>query len=91
MGAVGEEVELHHTDPKQLRHKFEHAFVAGHEQAATEAVLKRDHVREADKEKIKYYGIDVEATKKALRSGKTKGRARHLITQLASNTYPMGR
>ena len=45
MDEAGEEVELQQTDPKQLRQKLERALAASHEQAATEAVLRRYHVR----------------------------------------------
>ena len=66
-------MELQQTDPKQLRQKLEHALVVSHEQAATEAVLRREHVREADKEKRRDYGIDFEATKKAIITGQQRG------------------
>ena len=87
----GREVHLVHGEPKLLQKKLEEALEEQHEKQIIESVLKREEVSEQEKDLINKFGIDFEATRKALRSKRTKRRSKHIITQLAAGAYPIGK
>ena len=87
----GEDIKLAEVDPKQVRSKLEQAILRQQEQLTEEAVVNRQTCTACEAANIKEYGIDFEATRKALNSKKIKSRAKHIIGQLAANSYQIGR
>ena len=87
----GEDLKLAEMDPKQVRSKLEQTILRQQEQLTEEAVVNRTACTAQEAANIKEFGIDFEATRKALNSKKTKSRAKRIIGQLAANSYPIGR
>ena len=91
LGNHGREINLVEGEPKLLQKKLEDTLGEQHEKQLSEAVLKMEETTETEKELIQNFGIDFEATRKALRSQRTTRRSNHIITQLAAGAYPMGK
>ena len=77
-------------DPKQPRQRLEATLRMQHAEAVREAVVRRAGCTDEEKRRVEAHGIDFVAVRRALRSSTTKGRSRHIISQLAATTYPVG-
>ena len=88
---MGESFKMTKGDPRQLGQRLEATLREQHEEAVCAAVVRRAGCSEEERRRVEAYGIDFVAVRRALRSKKTQGRSRHIISQLAANTYPVGR
>ena len=82
---------LHELDPKELRRRMDQRLQRMLEEEVEKMVQARHACTEAEGLKVKEFGIDFEATRRALRSKQTTPRAKQIISQLAAGTYPIGR
>ena len=82
---------LHEEDPCQLKEHLEQAILEKLQADVEQTVQQRHVCTESEAKKVTEYGIDVGATRRALRSKKLTGRMKHVIGQLAAGTYPIGR
>ena len=86
----GQPVLLAEGDPKRLKLMLQEALREQHENKVEERMIISGGCNEAELADLVENGIDFEAIRRVQRAKRVSNRAKHIVTQLAAGSYPIG-